>query len=130
MWRASGSEINYIINNRPNHAYLQSVGTVNGVKGQIILPDAWILPDGVSFLGSAGNYDINTYSIEEWEIMENAGAVFLPCSGYRTSNEYRNYNSYEGSYWGRGGSENGNASTNNGSYTRFYGLSVRLIQNY
>ena len=62
----------YIINSRQNAAYLQSVGTVNGVQGQILLPDAWILPQGVTFMGSASGYDINTYNLEEWEIMEEA----------------------------------------------------------
>lgn len=129
LWRASGYEIDYIIHSRPNHSYLQSIGTVNGVKGQIILPDAWILPAGVSFLGSAGNYDINTYNENEWTIMENAGAVFLPNAGYRYLDGEIMYRGDGGLYWGINGYD-GQAGTNSGAWTRSYGLSVRLIQNY
>ena len=131
LWRTSGSsELNYIVNGRQNHAYLQSEGTVNGVKGKILLPDAWILPDGVSFLGSAGDYEINSYSIEEWNIMENAGAVFLPQAGWRDGTTYDTYYWF---YWGIVGNSGGSASywSNWGvNCRRFYGYSVRLIQNY
>ena len=130
LWRTGGDEMYYIIRSRQNAAYLQSDGTVNGVQGKIILPDAWILPDGVSFLGSAGNYDINTYSVEEWEIMENSGAVFLPKAGLRNG---LNYSNSEMLYWGAYDQSNhGSASCGPGGSSRnkFYGLSVRLIQNY
>ena len=131
LWRVGGSAIDYIVNSRLNHAYLQSDGTVNGVKGKIILPDAWILPNGISFLGSAGNYDINTYSLEEWEIMENAGAVFLPCAGQRDGT---NYYSNSLIYWTGRLHPNYSAyafsGTGSSLYQRYRGLSVRLIQNY
>lgn len=132
LWRTSGEDIYYILNSRSNHAYLQSIGTVNGVQGQIILPDAWILPGGMSFLGSAGNYDINTYNIEEWEIMENAGAVFLPNAGYRyLDGGGINYKGDGYNCWGVGGnSSDGRASTIHGYSIRYYGYPVRLIQNY
>ena len=125
LWRTmSDGDISYIIGSRPNHAYLQSDGIVNGVYGKIILPDAWIQPDGVSFIGSASN----EYNLEEWAIMENAGAVFLPWGGAR---EGLRYSSYSGLYWGRGAGSNGNSSGwGNGSNQRFFGHSVRLIQNY
>lgn len=129
LWRSSSSAIQYIVHSRPNHEYLQSDGTVNGVQGKILLPDAWILPEGVSFLGSAGNFEINTYSVEEWAIMENAGAVFLPNAGRRTSNSY----STGLMYWGANCNGNGSATYWEGweySSYRYYGASVRLIQNY
>lgn len=133
LWRTDAEAIAHIIGSRPNHAYLQSDGTVNGVQGKIVLPDAWILPEGVSFLGSASGYDINTYSAEEWAIMENAGAVFLPKSGCRIVDEFATHTS---AYWGQWCSDNGNSGAFNivgGWYAypqRFYGCSVRLIQNY
>ncbi|MBQ3709445.1 MAG: hypothetical protein II887_01940 [Bacteroidales bacterium] len=134
LWRTGGGDIYYIVNSRQNHAYLQSDGTVNGVQGKIILPDAWILPEGVSFLGSAGNYDINTYSIEEWEIMENAGAVFLPNAGYRYEYGGMRYDTYTSYYWCRWYDNNGTAGAfelSSYSYPpRYYGCSVRLVQNY
>lgn len=131
LWRTGGSEMYYIINYRQNAAYLQSLGTVNGVKGQIILPDAWILPEGISFLGSASGYGINTYSIEEWEIMENAGAVFLPQAGMRDGESYYwneiKYWGHDYTSWDHGGAYTG---PYNSSCTRYKGCSVRLIQNY
>ena len=135
LWRTGGNEINYIVNSRQNHAYLQSDGTVNGVKGKILLPDAWILPDGMIFLGSAGNFEINTYNEEEWAIMENAGAVFLPMAGRRYVDGDVKFYSNESFYWGRSGNDNGGAgacSVYGGYYSpsRNYGYSVRLIQNY
>lgn len=135
LWRTSAEAINYIVSYRQNHAYLQSDGTVNGVVGKILLPDAWILPNGVSFLGSAGNADINTYSIEEWEIMEDAGAVFLPYAGQRRENNgvieyFRGYQYYWDTYTNSNG--NANCWSGYGMYNteRYYGLPVRLIQNY
>ena len=128
LWRTSGEAIDYIVNSRQNHSYLQSDGTVNGVHGKILLPDAWILPQGVTFLGSAGGYDINTYNLEEWEIMENAGAVFLPDAGIRYFNGYEWGNRR---YWGAGyGYSHGNGSAWPSTTYRYYGCSVRLIQNY
>lgn len=116
LWRTWRSgEISYIVNSRPNAPYLQSDGTVNGIVGKIILPDAWILPEGVSFLGTAGNYEINSYNLEEWEIMENAGAVFLPNAGARNATNWNGGGWY---YW------------HNGSGHSSEGQSVRLIQNY
>ena len=122
IWRTIGSyEWDYVWSYRPNADYKKSVATVNGVTGWILLPDAWILPDGIEFLPSAGDYTINDYSLEEWAIMENAGAVFLPRNGYRdTGNGYMyRYDSYGGLYYW----------TNNG-YGTASGYSVRLIQNY
>ena len=85
----------------------------NGINGTIILPDNWILPAGASFTASTSqgledkgghyynsnkdNYSHNTYSISQWEIMEAAGAVFLPAAGKRSSREVK-WTSY-GFYW-------------------------------
>ena len=134
LWRTGASEIAYIIGSRHNAAYLQSNGTVNDVKGKILLPDAWILPNGVSFLGSAGDFETNNYNLEEWAIMENAGAVFLPQAGYRSGLNYDNYGSFN--YWDSYcPSNNGSAYYWSGyqyipTSSRFFGFSVRLIQNY
>lgn len=128
LWRTSGNVLDYIVNHRQNAAYLQSSGTVNGVQGLILLPDAWILPDGVSFLGSASGYDINTYDLEHWEIMENAGAVFLPMAGIRSGVDYsKNSMMYWGANCSNGGAIFGPYT---GSYARYNGCAVRLIQNY
>lgn len=130
LWRTDAGAISYIINSRPNHDYLHSWGKVNGVYGQIILPDAWIQPDGVTFIGSSNN----EYNVEEWEIMENAGAVFLPAAGYRVGIEYSHgYGDGNCSYWGSGAAGTSEAQHYDymlSGWARFYGCSVRLIQNY
>ena len=107
------SALDYIIDKRTNHAQLFSGATVNGIGGLIILPDEWVLPEGLSFVsaeeaglqdkgsrytGVSNIYAINTYSAEQWELMEAAGAVFLPAAGYR--HEYTvSYVQTEGNYW-------------------------------
>lgn len=119
LWRTmSMDDWYYIYNYRENAAYKYSIATVNDVRGHIILPDAWIQPEGVDFLGSAGNYEINSYNLEEWAIMENAGAVFFPDNGYRAGTYYR-YDS-SGHYWTHNSYSPGTPD----------GRSVRLIQNY
>ena len=57
---------------------LQGLATVNGVEGHVLLPDEWILPDGLSWTGLPQDYDVNVYTLEEWERMEANGAVFFP----------------------------------------------------
>lgn len=131
LWRTlSDGEWTYVTNGRPNAAYKKSIATVNGVKGWVLLPDAWIQPDGIEFLGSAGNYEINAYDLNEWEILENAGAVFFPNAGVRIGTGY----SYDdGFYWSTSTNGTWIYCRNHSSWTsreRYYGCPVRLIQNY
>ena len=84
-----------------------AVGTINGINGCILLPDNWQSPNNITFnSGTANENDsilystINNYSIEEWSIMENAGAVFLPSSGDRSlPHMYTNWSNFHGTYW-------------------------------
>ena len=99
-WRTlTAEEMEYLLHTRST--VLFGMGTVNNIKGLIILPDDWELPDGVSFEpstahglnydggyysngGATDNFQWNTYTKEEWENkMEPAGAVFLPAAGNR-----------------------------------------------
>ena len=53
-------------------------------KGFVILPDDWSDPYEGCFNPGIGNaYETNVYSLEQWEQMEAAGAVFLPAAGRR-----------------------------------------------
>ncbi len=100
----SHTEWTYILYTRPNANKLFACGTVAGVKGLIVLPDNWTLPEGLTFNPSiehgyvlegesASNwrynnenrngYTHNTYSAEQWTLMEQAGAIFLPVTGLR-----------------------------------------------
>jgi hypothetical protein len=145
----------YIFYNRPNAQSLFALGSVNGVNGTIILPDNWTTPDGVSFVASTtqglswggssyynsndNNFSHNTYTAEQWQTMEQAGAVFLPASGIRSGTDVRNvgdsgnswsstevydnavHNVYFNSYYF-------NPQNFNDRYDRIYGQSVRLVK--
>ena len=133
LWRTlNGNEWDYVTNYRQNAPYKKSVATVNGQRGFILLPDAWVQPEGVEFLGSAGNYDTNSYDLNEWAIMENAGAVFFPSTGYRSGIDYSYYDDLY--YWLNRctGEGSGYVAIINGCFTRvrYVGSPVRLIQNY
>lgn len=86
-WKTlSDNEWNYLLNSRENAVGLKSTGNINGVNGAIFLPDEWILPEGASFTPNAADYATNTYTEEQWEVMESAGAAFLPAAGALDAN--------------------------------------------
>ena len=104
VWRTlSKDEWVYLFYSRANAATLFGLGSVNGVNGTILLPDNWILPADASFTASTtlglvdqghyyenpnnNNFSHNTYTAEQWVVMESAGAVFLPCAGGRNGTE-------------------------------------------
>lgn len=84
-WRTlTAAEWDYLLNTRTNAATLRSAAKVNNIAGMIILPDNWLLPQGMTFKAglSINNMgDQNTYTDEAWTAMENAGAIFLPAAG-------------------------------------------------
>ena len=80
VWRTlSWIEVDYLFWDRLDAANKYAKGTVNGVVGLILLPDNWTLPTGCTF--TPGMSASNSYSLEQWNDMELAGAVFLPCAG-------------------------------------------------
>ena len=130
----------YIISGRPNAANKCSQGTIGEMHGLILLPDEWDMPSGLNFVGNAGNWNTNTFSISQWSKMEENGAVFLPTAGIRCGTEVTSI-IFCVVYW---------SSTGDGLYNayglRFYpdqiiinnttgnyhsaGNSVRLVQDY
>lgn len=89
--------------------YLLSTGgagwtkaTINGKKGLLLLPDDYEHPDGVTTLPATlrqANAAFTVYELtddDEWCRMQAAGAVFLPCAGYRGNGSV---NAVEGFYW-------------------------------
>ncbi len=69
------------------------------VCGMVILPDDWSLPDGCGFVsGKAAGFESNAYDLQQWGLMENAGAVFIPASGYRYGSVVNDVGSY-GECW-------------------------------
>ena len=101
-WRTpTGDEWDYLFNTRANAANLRGKASVNGVNGLIILPDAWVAPDGVTFnadVDGEGFAEINSYTAAQWAVMEEAGAVFLPAGGNRWLNNVNAVGEY-GYYW-------------------------------
>ena len=95
----SKDEWNYLLNERENAATLKSIATVAGVKGLVLLPDAWKAPEGAPALSG----DAVTITADDWALLETGGAVFLPAAGQLTST-YVNYQTTTtvteaGTYW-------------------------------
>ena len=153
MWRTlTADEWYYVFCARANAGKLFGVGSVDGVKGTILLPDDWTTPSGVVFTPStekgltdqggyytntsSDNYSHNTYTLADWEKMEEAGAVFLPAVGRRYGQSVSGVQS-RGGYWSSSTEEatrayileflssNLNPKT---STARCYGFSVRLVK--
>lgn len=83
----TGAEWSYLLaSGRTNANDLNALGRVNGRNGLIILPDAWVQPSGVPAyrtVDEAGiSFENNVYTADQWAVMADAGAVFLPCAGY------------------------------------------------
>ncbi|MBQ3633674.1 MAG: hypothetical protein II952_05175 [Paludibacteraceae bacterium] len=136
LWRTlSYTEWNYLYSRRTNAKNLRGRATVNGVRGYIFLPDDWQLPEGLSFISTAGN----NYSLSQWERMEKAGAVFLPAAG-ETEDEARsitNPGTY-GYYWTATCNAaataryyyfyNNTTTMSSSTGSKAYGRSVRLVK--
>lgn len=84
QWRTlTFSEWAYVLNLRPNCTNLCGKATVNNVRGYVLLPDDWTLPSGLNFNPAATDWTTNTYYADEWQEMEDAGAVLLIANGFR-----------------------------------------------
>ena len=146
LWRTlTKSEWEYVIWERDSAESLFGVGTVNGVNGTILLPDNWIIPEGLTFKAH-NNTDStaapNKYSADEWMLMEMAGAVFLPITLERNMTPW--YTAYchtvfteqEGRYWTKSNSyymvtyHNGNVNRNGQMDNNYVGKAVRLVQKH
>ena len=142
-WRTlTYSEWHYLRWERPNYDKLIGVAQVNGVNGLILLPDAWVCPNGVTFKSGFHDYLGTEYyaayqsiSAADWSKLESSGAVFLPAAGYRYGSDV-SYWQVSGRYWS---ATEGNSygayylyfrsfEAIMSSYSLNYGLSVRLVQ--
>jgi hypothetical protein len=135
----------YLMNQRTSAASKRATGTVNGISGTFILPDSWSTPSGLTFNANSSN---NSYTAEQWALMEQRGAVFLPCTGYtyngqnyvwgdyNSSNScyYRTSTYYSNNYYWRrddltGGQLSGKGSGSNlQSGNSYYQAAVRLVR--
>ena len=132
----------YLLNTRPNASSLKGVAQVNGVNGLIFLPDTWVCPEGITFKSGfhseRGVYyyaAYQTFTADQWSILEAAGAVFLPSAGYRDGSSVDNVQG-DGPYWSATEYKSYIARylgfnsdvANVGNYLRYNGLSVRLVK--
>ncbi len=100
-WRTlSATELTYLFNRRANANQKYGKGIIGTIRGLIVLPDVWLLPSGLSFVSGNGGFDQNEYTLEEWERMEMAGAVFFPSGSTRDGTEFSH--SSTGKYWASG----------------------------
>ncbi len=144
LWRTpTADEFMYLFQKREGARSKCGPATVCGVYGFILLPDYWALPDDLDFKPSVFDYTTNAYETSQWELMENAGAVFFPLTGYRDGKNILSLTgtSKYGEYWSSSYSESHtekachilfyasylNSYFNNHS-KRYLGLSVRLVQ--
>ena len=150
-WRTlTYDEWSYLRYTRTNADNLVGVARINlnadGSKyanGLILLPDNWTCPAGVTFKsGFASKYsiqayaDYQTFTLSDWQLLESAGAVFLPASGYRYGSIVYSVQFY-GNYWSATPNDSDDANYlnfySNDAYTdyndyRNYGQAVRLVQ--
>lgn len=153
-WRTlSVSEWTYLFFIRPNATALLGMGKVAGVCGVILLPDNWSTPKGMTFAPGAeqgqiikatysknpqnNNFEHNTYTAEQWKVMEAAGAVFLPAMGYRYETDLRKPG-VNGFYWSATPNPEDDAEAYNVDFDNAYlgarsisgrawGMAVRLV---
>ena len=105
-WRTlTADEWNYLLNSRKDANQLKGVAQINSINGLVLLPDNWTLPLGIEFhAGFHTDYGAEfyathqTFTPEQWQFMEDAGAVFLPAAGVRNGNDTYFANTYC-NYW-------------------------------
>ncbi len=81
-------------------ATIENVGPAGSdMAGVVLIPDKWELPEGVTFHpGSTEGFATNVFTAGDWNLMQSAGAVFLPAAGYRDGREVGLVGTY-GCYW-------------------------------
>lgn len=137
IWRTlTEREWGYILYRRKNASLLQGLARIVDVNGLILLPDDWESPSGITFnSGVGGGFSQNVYNASKWQMMEEAGAIFLPAAGRDVS--YISGIGETGCYWSSSSYyENWSdyfyldfTSSNVGmSHGDSYGYSVRLVR--
>lgn len=107
VWRTmSYEEWRHLLSFRDQASVKRGLATIYGARfdgspmyGLLLLPDKWELPQGCSFqYGVAEGFATNEYTMDQWLKMQGAGAVFLPCGGYRDLDRVSLVGDY-GCYW-------------------------------
>ena len=111
---------------------------VNDVNGVVLLPDDWDANyyNLSNTNSSNADFSSNVVTISQWNVLEQAGAVFLPIAGSRIGTWV--YGTGFGEYWSSTCEDSGACFVeiyDSNFYTatlsdRYPGLSVRLVHNY
>ncbi|MGN0235577.1 MAG: hypothetical protein ACI4BD_04590 [Paludibacteraceae bacterium] len=152
-WRTlTDSEWVYVVSGRTDASSKIGVARINldeagttYANGLILLPDNWTdmevtFKSGFSGTDSEQAYaDYQTFTLDQWEKLEAAGAVFLPAAGYRDGSRF--YYGERGFYWSATAPEEDDLSDSaygldfrsNRAYYWYtlmncWGQSVRLVQ--
>ena len=132
----TGSEWNYLWTRETISNISYAKGTVNGVKGLILLPDDW-RADYYALNNTnirTASFEGNIINIAQWSMLEAQGAVFLPAAGQRQNSLFDVGSA--GYYWSSSYYSDENACGfyfNEGSFGwcgagRSRGYSVRLVK--
>lgn len=110
-WRTlTRDEWDYLVNHRAastvdgTDSARYAEATVCGVKGLILFPDRFERPASIDTIVNINrnsftlSFSDNTYTAEQWTQLEDAGAVFLPASGFR-GGTWLSTIGEGGSYW-------------------------------
>ncbi len=118
----TGDEWTYLLKTRTDATNKYGVAHIKlsdddsqSVNGLIILPDEWTCPAGVTFEpGTATLYSSQTFTLAQWLLLEQAGALFLPASGFRAAEYVYSYSDSqskgEGYYWSSTPRDDANAN--------------------
>lgn len=139
----------YLLTEREDAENKCALADIDGQRGLIILPDQISIPKELNFQGRIDDYEeyegtlnyyclhTNCYTENQWNILENLGAVFIPFGGQRYRDLVR-YCESTGWYWTcdqinekKGGNIliRVDGSYDIDSYFSSYGCSVRLVRN-
>ncbi len=130
FWRAlsggKNGEWNYLLNGRTT-TYGAGTSTesrryaavkVDGMSGLLLFPDEFSWPSELkedepeTFNSKSDNWNNRNYEVAAFEVLQNAGCVFLPAAGYRdgsTSFSDLGFFGSEGYYWASDPINNNNA---------------------
>ena len=84
LWRTmTGEEWNYLLSARTNANQLCGQATIDGLHVLILLPDNWTMPNTLTFTASPNDWTDNQYTLEDWKVLEQSGAVCIPSAKRR-----------------------------------------------
>lgn len=101
QWRTlTSDEFCYLLYQRPTGSGLRFCkAIVDGTNGVILFPQSWI-QDYYPFVSynESVSYSMNVLTLQDWELVESYGAVFLPAAGFRYAYSINEVN-WSGNYW-------------------------------